>query len=55
MKKLKKLIGLLFFTIHDGFEHKKNLSNISFNFPRFDYENFLSNKFISLRNIKFIF
>ena len=55
MKKLKKLIGLLFFTIHDGFEHKKNLSNISFNFPRLDYENFLSNKYLSLLNIKIYF
>ena len=55
MEKLKKLIGLLCFTIHDGFEHKKNLSKISFNFPKPDYENFLTNKYLTLLNLKIYF
>ena len=41
MNKFKKIIGFLFFTIHDGLEHKKNFSITSFNFSKFNNENFL--------------
>ena len=52
MNKFKKIIGFLFFTIHDGLEHKKNFSITSFNFSKFNNENFFSNKYQLFYNIR---
>ncbi len=55
MKNLKKIIGFLLFTVYDGFQHKVNYSKKSFNFPKFNNENFFSNKYLTLYNLKIYF
>jgi len=55
MNNLKKIIGLIFFTVYDGFNHKKNYSEVNFNFPKFNHENFFSNKYLTLYNLKIYF
>ena len=55
MKNLKNFLGLLFFSVYDGFNHKKNYSELNFSIPKFNKENFATNKYRTLYNLKIIF